>query len=46
MQEPEEIEVGEPYETYQYMGPKRKCVRRYDTYYYVPLLENSTKSTS
>lgn len=39
LQEPEEIEVGEPYETYQFTGPKRKCVRRYDTYYYVPLLK-------
>ena len=39
IQEPEEIKLGDGYDTYQFTGIKRRCVRRYDTYHYVPFLK-------
>ena len=40
MQEPQEIQIGEPEYTQALSGVKRRLVQRYDTYQYIPLLSS------
>ena len=43
MQDPIEIQIGEPQYVPQFSGPKRRLVQRRDTYQYVPLLPSLRK---
>ena len=38
LQEPEELKIGDPYHTARFTGPKRRLIKTYDSYQYVPLI--------
>ena len=43
LQEPHEIQVGEPVYRPQFSGAKRRLTEKWDTYQYVPLIPSLSK---